>query len=247
MIRLIDESNAEILSDLCSAADFTACRIYSLFRSWYGIDKDMLFWLQYDGSGKAVAALAKSGGELTVFYTDKADMDELMEFAGVVGCSSIVSRDAPDGRKNSSAVVMKYNGNAGFKSVLPEYDEIPFTDIYRLMKSCRCDDLFVPEYEVFLPELSHCLRHGTALCNYIIADGIPVSFCMTTALSETAAVIGGVCTSPEYRRRGYGSRCIQGLIAELGSRDIFVVRDKGRNQSFYQSVGFYDIQEANIN
>ena len=238
MIRLADDDSIALLKAFCTAEDVMACRIGCLCESWYGIDNDALFWLQYDEQSAVTAAIAGSGSELMVYALDRAERQELKEFADMLGRGNILSNMRIDDSMQADIAVMRYTGRKLRQQQSSDYTDFPFRRIYDLLAQCRFEDFLVPAYEEFVLELSHRLRHHTAECCYIMDNDIPAVFCMTAALSETTAVIGAVCTAPAQRRKGLGTQCMEELMSVLGDRDIFIMRDRNRNEGFYCSIGF---------
>ncbi|MBQ8132885.1 MAG: GNAT family N-acetyltransferase [Clostridia bacterium] len=233
-----EKKHISALKALCSESSVTACRIKSLYESYgqYGLAQ---FWVQYDSDGKAVSALSRYGGDMTVYLTENSDMEELKDFITVVGAASVTS-EKPVYERSKSSVIMRLTDREKLKwySTDISFDFTPsLSEIYRLLKQCEGDGFAVPEYEDFLLDTSHRLRHGTALCCAVVKNGKPLAFAMT-ALSDNTAVIGAVCTHPDYRRTGLGAECVSKLIQQLNGREILIMREQNRNEQFYNSLGF---------
>ena len=234
MIVLVDEKNAGELSVLVNAADINACRISCLLES-YGTRYDFAkFWLQYDDSGKPVSAAAKYYSDITVFTTENSDADELREFIGITGSNKFAV--------NNDSVIMRLVCREEISTVLKGGAEFVYTpdlnNVYRLLELCRESGFDVPQYEDFILDMSHKLRHGTSKCIAVEYKGEYAACAMTVAQSEICAVIGAVAVKKEYRRLGFGSVCVSELCRMLGNREIFIVRLKDRNKEFYEQLGF---------
>lgn len=235
MIVLADENNIGELLQLVSKADINACRIACLLES-YGTGYDFAkFWIQYDDSGKPVSAAARYYSDITLFTSEDSDIDELKEFIGITGGSRF---------KNDDSVVMRLASRENIRTAVKDGAEmIPSPDlnrVYRLLESCRESGFDVPRYEDFILDMSHKIRHGTALCAAVEYQGEYVSCAMTVAQSESCAVIGAVAVKKGSRRLGFGSACVSHLCEMLGSREIFIVRLKDRNREFYERLGFIE-------
>ena len=111
---------------------------------------------------------------------------------------------------------------------------------FYLLKSCKSDTFEVPEYEDFILDMSHKIRHDTALCVGVREGEKLVSTAMTVAQSKTCAVIGAVATDGNHRHSGYGSQCVNAICRLLNDRKIFIMRDERENEDFYRSMGFED-------
>ena len=234
MIMLVDERNSDELSEFANAADINACRISCLLES-YGTGYDFAkFWLQYNDSRKPVSAAAKYYSDIIVFTTENSDTDEMKEFIGMNVSSDCSMSD--------SSVVMRLVCREKTKTVIRDGTKLVYAPdlnrVYRLLRSCRENGFDVPEYENFIIDMSHKIRHGTAKCVAVEYNGEYAACAMTVAQSESCAVIGAVAVKKEYRRLGFGSACVSSLCGMLGSREIFIVRLKDRNKEFYEQLGF---------
>lgn len=251
MIVLADENNKKDIMQLCGSAAVSACRISCIMKS-YGSYPDLAdLWVQYSDDNKPSAAVVKYSGNITVYCTDKADIRELREFSEVIGYGAVES-ETELFENSEQAVIMRKTGEISHR--LPESDRVlmhtadpDYKKIYSLMKSCSGDGFEVPPYENFITEFSHRLRHNTAKFCCAEKDREIISFAMTAALSSTAALIGSVCTLPPYRKRGIGRACLSHLISGLGSREIFIIRQWGKNQEFYTGLGFEDCGKWHTN
>lgn len=243
MISLVTDGKSMELASLCQAEDVCACRIACLFDSYASYRGIADFWVCCDEDGHPAAAAAKYGSDMTVFINDNSCLEEITGFIKAVGCSSVLS-NIPlfDGKE---FVVMRYVPQGYHVSGKDERYIISFEpylrNVWQMMKKCRSESFAVPEYEDFLLDASHRLRHGTARCCAVCEKEEIVSFAMTTALSETTAVIGAVCTAPEYRGKGLGSVCMGQLLSQLTDKAVFITREKNRNEHFYHALGFENV------
>lgn len=233
-----DKAAAGTIDELCRCGGICACRTLCLWESYAQYPGLAELWIQYDENSHASSSVIKYGGDMTVVLSDRSDISELRDFITAVGTHSVIS-EGDIFRKSSHAIIMKREIFSGITDSSAKYDlSVSLDDAYGVMKSCRSESFAVPQYEDFILDTSHRLRHGNAHCCTLYENNIPAAFAMTAALSRTQAVIGSVCTAPEYRRKGFGSRCINGLCSKLGNREIFIVRAEGENEQFYLSFGF---------
>ena len=244
MIRYVDEEYKDELARLVSGDDIFACRIACLLDS-YGTGYPFLcFYVQTDDDGRAVSAVSEYYSDMTVMLTEHSDTAELSEFLPMRGFSSVLAeRPLLTQLPCEEGVIMRLADRERLFSLSPcgaaDIETQPdLRELWRLLKSCEDESFRVPAYEEFLPDISHKLRHGTALCAAAVLDGRPVGAAMTVAQSSRCAVIGAVCVKKEYRRRGLGSLCIRELCSRLGGREIYIMRDRNKNEDFYRSLGF---------
>ncbi len=244
MIRYADSSMCYRLSEFTSCSDIYACRIACLLES-YGTGYNFLnFYIQTDISGAVTSAISEYGSDMTAFITDRSDTDELAEFLYARGFSSLLcsKRLFPE-FPFEQGIIMKLADRKEPSSLksLTNADITSFPSlekVWQLLKSCEGKGFSVPCYEDFLLDMSHKLRHNTALCKAAVIDNRIIGTAMTVAMSESCAVIGAVAADKGFRRMGIGSYCMKALCDELTGRDIYIMRSIGENETFYSSLGF---------
>lgn len=243
MILLVDQSRIDDLKALTYKSDIYACRVECLLES-YGLKYTFAqFHIQYDESGKPVSAIAKYYSDMTVYLTANSNIPELAEFIECIGFGSISSsKPIIPGIYREDEVIMKLDRSLLTRPCLPEGAQIitepELNEVYKLLSSCRESSFEVPQYEDFIIDMSHKLRHSTALCTAVSYNGELAAFSMTVAQSIKCAVIGATAVKKQYRRRGLGSLCVKELCFRLPDRDIFIVRQREKNLEFYTNAGF---------
>lgn len=219
----------------CLAKDVCAARIWNLYTSYHAYGNIVDFWVQY-GENQVISAVSRYGGSMTV-YSVHPNNAELREFLQIQYFSSVLSNHLI--LKDSEIYqVMKLKKQKEIsENYLISFD-INLQDSYLLLQNSSL--LNLPKYEDFILDTSHKLRHETALCAGIYLKNQLRAFAMTTAISESTAVIGSVCVDKDFRRQHLGSICVSALIQKLKDREIFIIREKEKNQEFYQKLGFED-------
>ncbi len=234
MIYYIDKTRLPDLQKLMDQKNIYACKIACLFES-YGLNYDFAeFWVQYDDENHPVSAISKFYGDMTVQTTDKTDFDELKEFLQITGFTSVLSEKELFSDSFSGMTMQTLSRKTGITAeVNPNLNEV-----YRLLQSCQSDSFEVPGYEDFILDMSHKIRHRTAVCVGVRSNGKLVSTAMTVAQSKNCAVIGAVATDKNCRHSGHGTKCVNTLCDLLYDRNIFIMRDENENERFYRSMGF---------
>ncbi len=243
MISYVDNNNLSMLEEFLSGQNnIYSCRISCLLKS-YGLGYDFAgFHIQTDEAGNVTAAFGKYYSDMTVCLTESSDIDELSEFLSVCGFSSLLCGAVlPIGGSFDSGMIMELKKPVPQKA-LPDgmrFDTAPpLRDVWTLLKSCEGRDFEVPEYEDFLIDMSHKLRHGTARCIAVQSGQEITASSMTVSESDDCAIIGAVASQKAHRRIGIGSACVTRLCSELRNRTVFIMRDENKNESFYNSLGF---------
>lgn len=257
MIKYVDNTLENSLSEFVSGRNVFACRIACLLKS-YGTGYDFAdFYIQLDGNERPTAAAVKYYSDMTIMLSDGFDRQEILEFIGMTAPASVLCPETlvlnfpmilTEGFTRHDCVIMK-------RKPSPQTDtdnknivsDPPLKNVWQLLKSCENDGLSVPAYEDFLPDMSHKLRHGTASIRACIKENILAGAAMTVAQSESCALIGAVAAAKQFRRQGIGSACMNALCSSLygqGINDIFIVREPDKNEAFYTSLGFENYGKA---
>lgn len=90
----------------------------------------------------------------------------------------------------------------------------------------------------FLSEVSHALRHGIGVLETAVIDGKLCACAVSVDVSGDSALINGIAVKKEYRRAGLGMEIMKAMEEKLGGRNLFVFKDKGINDGFYQKAGY---------
>ncbi len=243
MLRLVQKSAEPVLRRFVETDDPFACRIACLLES-YGTDYDFCsFYIQYNHRERPVSALSVYYSDITVFLTVESDTEELSDFLCAKGFSSLLSgRTILKDRPAGTGIIMKlkHSPPAGTRGDIRISEPERLRDVWELLRECEADDFAVPSYEDYILDMSHKLRHGTALCITAEQDGKLTGTASALFLSKSCALIGAVAVRPESRGRGIGSLCVTELIKRLGGRSVYLMRAPEKHKDFYVRLGFED-------
>ncbi len=100
------------------------------------------------------------------------------------------------------------------------------------------DDL--PPFEAWYLDVSYRTRHDLCRHAVITHNGDIASSAMTVAEWQNGALLGGVATAPDHRRRGYAGRCVLSLTALLQAKGktVWICPYNPPAQRLYESLGF---------
>lgn len=98
----------------------------------------------------------------------------------------------------------------------------------------------LPPFEAWYLDVSYRTRHGLCRHAAITENAQIASSAMTVAEWQGGALLGGVATAPDYRRRGYAARCVLSLTAALQAmgKTVWICPYNPPAQRLYQSLGF---------
>ena len=128
---------------------------------------------------------------------------------------------------------------ADFAAQAIAFDEVKLPSLYEFL-SGYFDDL--PPFEAWYLDVAYRTRH--ALCRQaVICDGERIaSSAMTVAEWQGGALIGGVATAPEHRRKGLAGRCVSGLAGVLQTmgKTVWICPYNEAAHRLYRELGFTD-------
>ena len=86
---------------------------------------------------------------------------------------------------------------------------------------------------------------GVSRTYYIEQDGKPVSAASTAAENSESAMIVGVCTLPNYKRKGYATTCMSKLCYDVLSegKALCLFYDNPEAGTIYKRIGFQEIEK----
>ncbi|MGD7009643.1 GNAT family N-acetyltransferase [Metabacillus sp. 84] len=87
------------------------------------------------------------------------------------------------------------------------------------------------------------MEKGVSRTCYVEENGLMVSAASTAAENTLSAMIVGVCTLNEHKRKGYATRCMLKLCKEVleEGRELCLFYDNPEAGKIYKRIGFKDI------
>ncbi len=230
MIRLTD-------TPVIRGESEAAVKIGGLYRAYGGHSRFLRF---YQGDGGS--AISLMDGQAVLLAGDDA------EEAGLFLQMQPEVRGVRTDGETARMLSLLWPGDYRFGEVmtlsgpiLPLLQEtVPLTpcDIHPVLLAGFGAD--APPFDSFYVDVSHRMRHGCCRAAGVMADDTVAATAMTTAETETAAVIGAVATLPAYRGRGYASACVTALAAALkreGKRVLLSPKNEAAGR-LYRQLGF---------
>lgn len=128
----------------------------------------------------------------------------------------------------------------------PEFEE--FNDVTVITPSSRVSSYenifnllsrngsFETWYSLFSAKVNKLFSCGV----YMSEDDVPVSCAVAPFMYGNTAVVAGVFTSENHRRKGYATRCVKALLSELHKKNIEDVYlwCEDKNIKLYKNIGF---------
>lgn len=223
--------------------DSFLCRILCLYHSYGANAKFADFWYQQNEAGTIVGVLSRVDGQMVLYTTEQAEMNEICLFIQAVGASSVLcnkdcklslrGKTVTTGKVLTCKPPLPYTGRTVDKQ--PDLKQV-----YKLLKNTFRNS-FYPDYESFYLDLSHKIRHGTARCYSIVANRHLAAAALTVAETDRAAVIGSVAVDHDYRRQGLGVAVLSAVAGDLSreNKQVFLYTEENSPATvFYHKAGW---------
>lgn len=236
MLTLVErKKEQQRLLKLCEKTPF-GCKIASTAGA-YGFDKGFsCFWL--DDRSDAVFCLTD---DLMLISGTVLDGEETVEFLKAVGPKGIFcavrNAETLSLPVTDSGDVLKKQiepGEGKGERSVPDPFDVDIREIYELLEKTG----MVEEFEPFYLDLSHKLRHQTALALTEHSGNSLTGCAVVSAISENAAILSALAVLPEYRRQGIGTQLARRVESCFPGKTVYVFREKEKHQEFYRELGY---------
>lgn len=192
--------------------------------------------------GTLISFLSKYYGTLTVYVSalaEESEKEEMRAFLPVLGYAFLVT--TPDISKcDPTGPIMMFPKGRDCRATATT-DAVEYIsndclkDFYRLLN--QNNPGYIPEqYNDWLVDFSHRIRHGTA--RSILLKAGP-EFCSTAAalvITKQTAFLGAVSTNENCRGKHYAYSCLRFLAEQYGSRRLYLLC-MPEKQAFYEKAG----------
>ncbi|MDE6659395.1 MAG: GNAT family N-acetyltransferase [Eubacterium sp.] len=194
------------------------------------------FYRQIDESQHIVSIISYLDNDVTVSFSDSANLDELAEFIRVIGFSTVLCDERLSVSDDyESGVVMKSNKSIEISMPYITIDEYPpLFDLYNFI------DYGESNFEAWYVDINHRIRHNAAKAVTLNVNDEIISSAIFSSIYKNNAILTGVQTKPEFRKMGYGSALVSSMCCDFGGT-VYLMRENGRNESFYKKLGFENI------
>lgn len=241
MIRLVTPELESAFVHFCNTDSVFCAKIYSQYQM-YGLQSGIVdFWLMFGGK-TPIGILSGCGGKFTLASEQIADTSELAAFLQAAGAKTLEAERSLLGGlgflRESGLILRADAPPAPDGSPVQPVDSL--TQVWELL--CAADREFagLAQYDAWLAEVSHKIRHGLAQCYIIHAGGRLAATASLLFKNADCAVIAAVATHPDFRGCGFGRRVAGQATASAfaqGLRPAVLIRDAGL-QKFYARCGY---------
>ncbi len=242
-IRLADSSDLSEISVFCRGSILGTkimCQINS-----YGFDRGFLWvWLCLDGE-RTEGVICKFEDSITLIGSFGENSEDVRTFLDMTGFSSLCST-------NEALLSLGYDDTVTKKAYIysGSYSSETFSDLseehyrgaYSLISRSIPDSFSETEeaYLSFLSDFTFRHRRSSARIKGYTEDGRVMSCALTSAETDTSAIISGVACDIDCREKGLGKRTVLSLVQELKSENktVYVIALNKKAEGFYEHIGF---------
>lgn len=193
----------------------------------------------YNESGDVTTIFSSLNGCVSFSKIKNPDYSEIAEFFAFSGVKEITSDTLLPIMKNVTEYdFLAYQGDFfGFDECKKISSSSSLGD-YQTVYDLLCEN--GKNFDGWFLNFSKKINSNNALAVFYETDGIVVSALTVPAVFKNTAVIAGVSTKVEYRRKGYASKCLKSAISKLLSCGIDNIGlwCGEENVSFYEKNGF---------
>ncbi len=239
MFKIATQENLEAILKFCDG-DLLGTRI-GCYCLAYGFGRDFLnIWIDDD----MTTVIAKFYDSITL-KSVSSDVAEISEFISMIGYSSL-DVDADTFRR----LELEYGDIKRayiFKGITAECtaEEIS-EENYKTLYGLVCENISgsfensKEAYLSFLSDFTFRKRRGLARSKGILSEGKLVSCVITSAETDSCALLSAVASDKIVRGKGYGKKTVLSAVSELKNENkkVFVIALNESAQSFYEHIGF---------
>lgn len=221
--------------------DIYSIRILSLAKS-YGCNYSFArFYRQLNDDNNVTAILSFLDRDVTLSFKNEADKDEIIEFLDVIGFDTLLCDDSFDlSIDYEDGCVMSFDKKDNIDC---QYYEINcYSELLKLYNFINHSDNNFDDWYV---DINHRIRHKTSKAIATKIDDKIISSAILSSIYNDSAILTGVETDENYRRKGYASNLVSSICNEVNGK-VYLMREKNKNESFYKKLGFKNIGKWRI-
>ena len=243
MIIINDHSEVfgQTLSSLCKGSPFGA-RILAYYEAYKGGSYHFIdHWLCYENE-TAVCAVCQYYD--TVIVCGKA-VPEIVMFINMLSPGAVLCGSESDilldNMQKSSGEIMhcSVKPSCGYEcgAVTLTGEMKPLKKVYELILMSY-SGAHLGTFEDYFIDISHNIRHGVSRIYAIYKNNSPICALTVIAITDSDAVISGVATHPDLRRRGYAGSLVAYAADKLIHEGKTVWLQREKQISIYEKNGF---------
>lgn len=246
MLKLADKSKADIIRSFCGNSlpgAYIACRM-----DCYGFGFDFLsFWLSENG-GEVDCVVSSMDNCAVVLTNENTDFEELRQFIDVLGFSSVMMTSQAaqkcgfENYETKNSFVYSSESRDNYMA----QDDADLKKLYELISASIPGSFENSSYAYlnFLSDYTFRKNRGRARLKALKDENTVLSCALTSAETDSAAIISGVACSEKSRGKGFGKQTVLSLAEELSleNKAVYVIALNKSAEDFYRKIGFKDYE-----
>lgn len=255
MIRRLEKSDHEACIDLIKTKAAENLFIIGDIEA-YGYEQEFQkLWGEFNKDGELIAVLLKYEENYIPFAVESFNAEGFAEimsndptFKMMSGLKDITGKIEPYLNKQLKRKRQLYYAKCTRLNI--NKNNVQFSNV----KQATPDDSeALVELLNSIPEFSdstmtvernrRALNNGTSRSFFIMEDGKMVSTASTTAENSLSAMVVGVATLENYKKKGYATTCVLKLCSDLleEGKELCLFYDNPKAAAIYKRIGFEDI------
>lgn len=222
----------------------------------YGYEQEFQkLWGEFNGSGELIAVLLKFEDNYIPFATEEFNAREFAEimsndatFKMMSGLKEITEKIEPF--LNQQYLRKRQTYYAKCTKLKTGTNNVDFSNVQQALPP---DAVALVELVNSIPEFSEStmtierkireLKDGSSRSFFIKVDEKMVSTASTAAENSMSAMVVGVATLENYKKKGYATKCMVKLCSQLlrEGKELCLFYDNPEAGAIYKRIGFEDI------
>lgn len=243
MLKIASTGDLEEIKSFCRNNPFGAyisCRAEA-----YGFETEFSkLWCGRSKNDELVSVVSSLGGNAVILARDGCDYEELSFMISAFSMNSVLT-DYDTGAKCflkgfQKKEIFRFSGCDLKENEVESEPEMK--DVYSLFLSCFPESYHADKdsYLSWLSDFMFRKNRNLARIKAAVIDRKVLSAALTSAESESCAVISSVACNEKCRNNGYGKTVLLSLANELKAdgKNVFVISENCSVSEFYKKSGF---------
>ena len=220
----------------------------------YGLSRNFLsFWCCTDEEEKILAVISRFEDSVSLLMSDKSVADDIRAFLDMISFGSLCcSRDTAEilGYRNTITKRAYIYKGLYTDDIIPGLWDESYKECYSLISRAIPDSFSDTDeaYLNFLSDFTYRSRRGLARMKGCTENERVLSCAMTSAETDSAAIISGVACDIKVRKKGLGRRTVLSLAEELHreGKEVYVIALNEDAEGFYERIGFEPFEKISF-
>ncbi|WP_069650070.1 GNAT family N-acetyltransferase [Caloranaerobacter ferrireducens] len=251
MIRLLNNEDYDILMEYIKKEKELNLFIIGDVEN-YGFNNEFQkLWGEFNQKGELIGVLLKYFESFIFYSRDEFDVEGFYnimkneEFKLLSGEKSIVEKfeklHSFSKKRDTYFCKLDKGSKLEENELLANVRKVELENVDEIVKLYKLIEEF--SRDISEESIRKKFEDNTGRGYYIEEDGKMVSVAQTTAENSTSAMIVGVCTHPDYRKRGYATACMTKLCKALlnEGKSLCLFYDNPKAGRIYKRLGFKDM------